>query len=322
MGCDEESGMRDVPYYLSHNAEPLFGFTPDVDFPVSHGEKGVYFGGNFVSAPVFSDILHFSGGFASNAIPARASCLIRAGERTLNETDGITIVRQNDDLLRVDAQGIGGHAAVPDGSVNAIGILVNFLLDNKIGNRDERLYLELLQKLHCDSYGSALDIACSSEKLGRLTCIGGMISQGKGVIRQDINIRYPECVTDGELFTSLSKIARAHNAQFEEGIIIKPFYIKPESFPIQLLLSTYVEISGRSGKPYTMGGGTYARCFRNVVGYGPGEDNGSRPWFVGSDHTANEGTYFPSLKKALKIYILALWRLQQLSLEDFAPERV
>ncbi|MDR1515607.1 MAG: Sapep family Mn(2+)-dependent dipeptidase [Synergistaceae bacterium] len=318
LGCDEESCMRDVPHYLSRNPEPLFCFTPDADFPVCNGEKGVYASGVFVSAPVFSNISSFTGGLATNVIPADASCVIRGGAKEFKETEGIRVTPRDDGSYLIEAHGIGGHASIPEGCVNGIGILTNFLLDNGIGSSDERVFLELLRKLHSDVYGTDLGIACSDEILGRLTCIGGMISQEDGVVRQDINIRYPGCVTGEELTRSLSEIAFSCNSRFEEGESMKPFYIPADSPPIQVLLSSYNEISGLEAKTYTMGGGTYARRFRNAVGFGPG-DNKPRPPHLRGDHSPNESVSVSSLKEALKIYILSLWRLEQLSLEDFTP---
>ena len=316
MGCDEECGMHDVPYYLSHNPEPIFCFTPDVDFPVSIGEKGIHSGSVFVSAPVFTNISSFSAGIASNAIPGRASCVVRADGKNFKEAKGIAVTPQGDGSFLIEAEGIGGHAAHPDGKVNAIGILTDFLLEGRIGNTDERLFLELLHKIHANAYGEGLGIASTGELLGQLTSIGGIISQEGGVVRQDMNIRYPECITGKEITNTLAKVAADHNALFEEGEITEPFYISPDSPAIRVLLSTYKEISGHPAEPYTMFGGTYARCFKNAVGFGPGDDFTPRPSFVASDHAPNEASYFPSLKEALKIFILALWRLQELSPED------
>ena len=47
-GCDEESGMEDVKYYIAHNPQPVFLFTPDSEFPLCNGEKG-HLDGNFTS---------------------------------------------------------------------------------------------------------------------------------------------------------------------------------------------------------------------------------------------------------------------------------
>lgn len=40
FGTNEETGMEDCKYYLSHEKEPLMGFTPDNKFPAVYGKKG------------------------------------------------------------------------------------------------------------------------------------------------------------------------------------------------------------------------------------------------------------------------------------------
>ena len=68
-GCDEESGMEDVEYYIRHYEEPVFLFTPDSEFPLCNGEKG-HLGGNITSKK-FKDgaIVDFGGGMAQNSVP-------------------------------------------------------------------------------------------------------------------------------------------------------------------------------------------------------------------------------------------------------------
>lgn len=40
LGCDEETGMRDMRYYASKTKMPDYGFSPDAEFPVINIEKG------------------------------------------------------------------------------------------------------------------------------------------------------------------------------------------------------------------------------------------------------------------------------------------
>ena len=44
LGANEETGMGDVQYYLKNYPAPAFAFSPDSDFPVCNGEKGIYQG--------------------------------------------------------------------------------------------------------------------------------------------------------------------------------------------------------------------------------------------------------------------------------------
>jgi len=40
FGCDEETGFKDLEYYLSKEKPPIMGFTPDCKFPVVYAERG------------------------------------------------------------------------------------------------------------------------------------------------------------------------------------------------------------------------------------------------------------------------------------------
>ena len=94
----------------------------------------------------------------------------------------------------------------------------------------------------------------------------------------------------------------------------KPFYIHPESPAIDVLMNAYRSVTGSDKKPFTMGGGTYARHFPYAVSFGPEHTDLPLPEFAGPMHGANEGANFDKLIEALKIYILALLRLQEIEL--------
>ena len=91
-----------------------------------------------------------------------------------------------------------------------------------------------------------------------------------------------------------------------------PFYIDAESPAIQTLIGTYNEVTGEHKTPFTMGGGTYARHFPYAVSFGPEHTDLPLPDFAGPMHGANEGAPFDKMIEALKIYILALLRLQEI----------
>ena len=78
VGDNEETHMNDVKYYLENYPAPVFCFTPDAEFPVCNGEKG-HFGGKIVSPVCNGVIAEFEGGVANNAVPDRASALVRVG---------------------------------------------------------------------------------------------------------------------------------------------------------------------------------------------------------------------------------------------------
>ncbi|WP_347943139.1 Sapep family Mn(2+)-dependent dipeptidase [Faecalibacillus intestinalis] len=40
FGCDEETGFKDLEYYLKHEKPPVMGWTPDCKYPVVYAERG------------------------------------------------------------------------------------------------------------------------------------------------------------------------------------------------------------------------------------------------------------------------------------------
>lgn len=40
FGCDEETGFKDLEYYLKHEKPPVMGWTPDCKYPVIYAERG------------------------------------------------------------------------------------------------------------------------------------------------------------------------------------------------------------------------------------------------------------------------------------------
>ncbi|WP_394964550.1 Sapep family Mn(2+)-dependent dipeptidase [Candidatus Allofournierella excrementigallinarum] len=311
LGANEETGMKDVDYYLEHYEAPAFCFSPDAEFPVCNGEKGG-FNGELVSGPLAGNLLEFEGGVAHNVIPDRASCLVKGDIAKLAEREGITLEEENG-AVRIRGWGRGGHAAMPAGTVNAIGLIVDYLLDNRLCTEEENAFLQVLQKLHHATDGSGVGIAAKDEAFDPLTIIGGMIALRDGKLRQDVDSRYPTSITGEEIARRLSE-ALGGAGTVENARWNKPFYISADDAAIQALVDTYNEVTGENARPFTMGGGTYARHFPRAVSFGPERLDTVLPDFAGPMHGANEGANIGQLMQALKIYILALLRLQDIEL--------
>ena len=199
-GTNEETHMQDVDYYLKNYPAPAFCFTPDAEFPVCNGEKGL-FGAKIVSPVCNGVIVEIEGGVANNAVPDRASALVKTDISKLKNAPNITLEPEGDGV-RIRGWGKSGHAAMPQGTVNAIGLVVNYLLDNGLCNETERAYLEAVRKLHASTAGEGLGINCADGPFGPLTVIGGRIYMEDGRIFQTMDSRFPTC-TNGEMLAVL-----------------------------------------------------------------------------------------------------------------------
>ena len=200
---------------------------------------------------------------------------------------------------------------MPEGTVNAIGLVVNYLLDNGLCNDAERAYLEALRKLHASTAGTGLGIDCADGPFGPLTIIGGRIYMEEGRLVQTIDSRFPTC-TDGDKLAAQVTAALGGGAQLQDVDAAEPFYIEADSPAIQACINTYNEVTGENAKPFTMGGGTYARHFPYAVSFGPEHVDLPLPEFGGPMHGANEAAPIDKLLEAVKIYILALLRLEEI----------
>ena len=309
LGCNEETNMQDVAWYNAHKKPPVFCFTPDAEFPLCNGEKG-QFEADLLSPVLNGDILDFEGGVARNAVPDRASALIRAELAALPAAEGITL-EQEAGGVRVRGWGKSGHAAMPQGTVNAIGLVVDYLLANGIGSEAERAFLQLLHKLHSAWDGTGLGIQADDGLFDPLTVVGGVIRMENGALRQTVDCRFPTSTNGSVLEAALRKAASGAGVVCMDHVN-EPFYIGVDAAPIQALMAAYCQVTGEEARPFTMGGGTYARHFPLAVSFGPEDQNAVLPDFAGPMHGANEGANFEHLLAALKIYILALLKLEEL----------
>ena len=315
VGNEEECDMGDVRWYLSHYPEPAFAFTPDADFPLICGEKGVFHGRFEYAMAGEGSIVSFEGGTVANAVPGRATAVVRTSAEALPPAEGIEAEPLGDGTVRLTAHGAGGHASLPAGTVNAIGMLADYLLEGDVSSSRERAFLEL-EHLLCSAStdGSSLGIASSDDKFGPLTCIGGTIRTEAGRLVQTMDARYPASITDGEIARRLGGLAEAHGCSFAVDAVKVPFYVEPTTPEIRTLLDTYSEYSGRKAEPMVIGGGTYARNFARACAFGPNEPNAEVPTWIGPEHGPDEGVSEEVLRQALRIYIVSIARLMRLDL--------
>ena len=307
FGSNEETGMKDVGHYLANYVPPLFCFSPDAEFPLICGEKGIWHGKMTSAAPAEA-IVSISGGVAVNAVPDLCEATVRASE--LADTEDVS-VRREGDLWHLTARGVAGHASIPEGTKNAIGTMLNYLLDHHVVTGAEKAFVEAAALVHQAWDGSALGIAAVSEGFTPLTIISGMIGMEDGKIWQSLDSRYVPSVSGQQLLEALRK--RFGNAA--EVVCTRdavPFYKSPECPEIRACMDAFRTVTGSDAEPFTIGGGTYARDFPNAVGFGPEYTDRPRPDFVGSMHGAEEAVAKEELLEALKVYVLSLLNLEEI----------
>lgn len=291
LGCMEEQGMEDAEYYLAHEKAPDFSFVSDCRFPVCCGEKGIL-NLRIRSSKVTGCLEKLHGGTAPNAIAARAEAIVRG--------------------KHFYAEGIAGHAAFPEGGKNALGVLCRQLL--QVPGLECEPALKMAALLGSEGYGFGAGIACSDEKSGRLTCNLGTLELKQGRLEGELDIRYPVTKKAGEILKKLEGFLDDFGCEIIHQADSPPYFISSEDPRVQCLSDAYRQaMHVREPKPYTMGGGTYARKLPRTVGFGPGMpadlSDLDLPKGHGNGHGADEAQSIKNLQKAIEIYVYAMLNL-------------
>lgn len=308
LGSNEESSMQDLAYYLEHYPAPAFCFSPDADFPLINGEKGIYHA-LLSSRHRPGNVLEINGGVAANAVPAKASARVRADR--LQSTEQVKAECAEPGIWVLSSAGISGHASMPEGTVNAIALLVNYLLENNIPEAGELPYFRFLARLHATTDGSSLGLRSEDGRFTALTAVGGKITTENGIISQTIDVRYGTTMSGAKITASLREAAGEAADVTETGDVV-PFYMDPDNPAVKACMESYNLVTGENAKPFTIGGGTYARHFSNAVAFGPEHQDRPYPSFCGPIHGVNEAAKKSDFMEALKIYIQTLLRLEAL----------
>lgn len=308
LGCNEESGMECVKYFLSKFAPPKTGFAPDGRFPLVNGEKGIC---HFRLAACWPGegqgpgrLLELRAGSAANIVPAQAEAVFSAGtELCFQGEEGITLT-ERDGRLAVTAAGRAAHGSLPEQGDNALVKLVRFLAEQSFAPTGAHSYIcRLAQLLADDKYGASLGLA-QDDGLSPLTCSPNLLTLDAAGAELTCDCRFPVQSRSGELIAKLKTLAVAEGWTLSLPILHEPLYISPDQPLARELLAAYREVSGDDRPPLVMGCGTYAKAFPNFLAFGA--EAAESP---GLAHQADE--YFSSADLLLcaKVYARAIYRL-------------
>ncbi len=306
LGCDEESGWADIEHYRKAAVMPRSGFSPDASFPVINIEKGLcHLRLDAVPSADGLRILSMDAGERPNVVPGTATALVEGDADTVQKVAricgkyGWPVTAQAEGAqVRLTAQGIPGHAALPEKTRNAIGQLLITLRD--LGARGP--VRQLADAVGTEYSGEGLGISVEDGLSGKLTCNMGIIRAGRDGLYATLDIRYP-LLADAERLIGMIK-NRLNGFSVSVTDMKGPHYVPESSELVKSLLDAYHEVTGLEKRALAIGGGTYARALDEGVAFGatfPDEDEVA--------HQADEYISVESLFKTMKIIALAIVRL-------------
>jgi len=321
LGLDEETGWKGMDYYLKRVNQPDFGFSPDGEFPVIHGEMGLLIFdlakkiGKTAAGAAGVSLRSVTGGNAPNMVPDHARAVIAANsyeeikEKAAEFRKNTSYMLNTKGIgknLEITAHGISAHGARPHMGLNAISILMKFLGEINLENDDVRDFVDFYNRhIGFDLHGGAIGCGFEDEPSGKLIFNVGMVNiDGESAVIT-VNIRYPVTMNDEQIYEAILPVVNRYNL----GIVKKdhkpPIYIPKDDRMIRTLMEVYRKHTGDAeSEPIVIGGATYARAIKNAVAYGavfPGEPELA--------HQKNESVDIGNLMKCARIYADAIFEL-------------
>ena len=301
VGCNEETGSNCMKYYVEKEGNIDIGFTPDADFPVIHGEKGII---KATFKCQNTKDFYISGGVVSNAVSDHCKIEIKQEiynkelvEKYFIENNIEYTISNIDDKDIIEVKGISAHASTPELGKNAISHAIMALENAKYQNELVNFYSKCIK---LETNGESLGIECSDE-YGNLTCVNGMIWTENDQIIGTIDIRVPVTLNPQDIVDKLATINQ-ENTIIQIENYSEPLFYPADSNLVKTLIKAYQDVTGdKDSKPLTIGGGTYAKTMKNCVAFGcafPNTDN--------RIHNSNEFVDINELLLQVEIYINAI----------------
>lgn len=313
FGTNEETGSDDMKYYRENGGEiPFCGFTPDGEYPVINGEKGIINATFKKDLDQKSDLIlkKISGGTAFNVVPAHAKAEFTCQEFLKKEiladkkfSEKIKIEETKEGFI-VEAKGLEAHASTPEKGNNAIGNLLIAIKDFPMDKELKKAVVFLAEKIGLETFGQSLGIDIYDDNSGKLSLNMGVIEGNENFLEVKLNYRYPVTRSYDECAPILDK-------QFDQVGFKKIFekhknslFVDENTEFIKILLDVYKEHTNFKPHTKSIGGGTYAKALPNIVAFGP--------IFPGDEireHLPNEYWEVEKIFLNMEIYADAMYRL-------------
>ncbi len=301
VGCDEESGSRCLEHYFKNHNKPDIGFSPDADFPLIYGEKAF---ANFdIKGDVNSTLIaSWNSGSRSNIVPD--TCTVLLNKDLKDEFKNFLKENNYNGEVKGDTYITYGKAA--HGSMPELGLNSNFIMAEFVNKFEKDNFTSFILKyLSFDPHGEKMKIDITNGDMGSLSLNPGIfkIENKKALIVCDC--RTPKNDWYKVIDSNVSACAKEFGLIYNKSERKDMHYVDPNSNLVQSLYKAYKEISlDTVNKPFTIGGGTYAKFIDNCVAFGP--------TFSGCDdliHSPNEFIDLDNFKKDIAIYAYAIYEL-------------
>ena len=313
-GTDEENDWTGMTKYFETEPMPDLGFSPDAEFPVYNGEKGMFSikldmaGGN-----EGDDVLKsFKSGLRFNMVPREADVVVEV-EDNQAVMDAYTDFLDNNpvtgeayedkDGLHLEMIGKAAHGMEPEKGINAGTYMARFLQQLKLGVNAKNFVDYISNYLHLDDRMKGFDGAFTDDVMGDLTMNAGIMNfDGQKGGHLDMNFRFPKGITPDDILNKVKPVAADFNIDAHYDTFHAPHFVSPDDPMVKTLMKSYIDVTGdKDAKPECIGGRTFGQLIDNGVAFGA-----LMPDTPNTMHQANEYQPVDDLVKSMAIYMQAI----------------
>lgn len=278
FGLNEETGSKCVKHYVEKGEEmPVAGFTPDAEYPIINGEKGIVTckyrrklnqSGSFILKSI-------KGGIAANVVPdyAEAEIILPKNKveqlKKLSEQTEEIKIEEKEGSAIIKCYGASAHGSTPEKGKNAVTHLLKFLGELDFEG-DVKEFIDYFNKyMGTELNGESLGIYLEDDISGKLIFNLGTIQGNEDELNMEINMRYPVTKSYEDFIDTFKE--KMELGKLEEIFLRhkKSLYVSPDTEFIKKLQKVYEEQFGEKAELISIGGGTYAKAMENVVAFGP-----------------------------------------------------
>lgn len=293
-GGAEETTWECMKHYFLQNEQPVMGFSPDGNFPVVNGEKGI----------VKYDLIfplckeNRSGTYR----------LLKAECDTLENyvCSGLKIIyEENGESRELHWTGKEALSRNPQRGENVLWKFAEkFQGKDFVQNGVNDLVYFLNACLTEDFYGKKIGLYSEDDEMGATSVCPTGIFMDENAIHLYLDIRYPKSTDLLRIQNQLQTRADRYGFSLLVMHQKRLLYVPKDSELIIGLKNAYEKVTGEKAEVLTKGGASYARTLEQGVAFGASfEGEETNP------HMPNECMKLSSLLKAMEIYCEALWNL-------------
>ena len=311
FGCNEETGAADLKYYLANGGEiPVMGFTPDAEYPVINGEKGII---NVTYSHSYQQtgelkLLSFEGGTAANVTPdfarAKIGCSPEYAQRLRKLHAPKMRFMPKDYGVMVESFGVSAHGSTPEQGENAIGRLILALDTLPFEGEIQQIIHFLAEKLGMETNGKSAGIYLHDDVSGDLSLNWGTLHADEEKLSMVINYRFPVTKEYDDCAPALDTLFAEAGFVKEKEAFKNKLYMSADCDLVKILLKVYKDHTGIDGQPKCIGGGTYAKSLPNILAFGP-----IFPGDEVREHKPDEFLEIPKLMKNAQMIASAMYEM-------------